>query len=402
MSRGFESGGGAADAGQRVVGRGADAGHLDQRRILDHPGGRQIAAASLDLAPGGQLAQHGELAGREAPAPLHLAPGLTRIGRRVAAVGRAPGDLGQRPVQAAGLLEARLQLVPQRLQPAHVVARVDELRGGQRPALPVGERLVVVGRHLQRVAQQPLQAGRRRQPDEAGHHLRVADAGGARAVVQTEGEHVGGRGVHQDLDGGVGDQLGDRLERRSGERIDQHDVAVDGDLHEAQHGRVGALPEELRVDRAPAGSAGARGDLLDAGGVRDQLIHPWRRNRVARSGRDAFAHVAAADHREQRGDDLRIELVARLGAQPPLRLVAASAPPGTAGRTSSRPRCRRRTRSATAAGSGRPRGRRDSPRRPSARARSAPPRRPTAGTGCRAGSARRPRCGRGRTPTPRR
>ena len=39
-------------------------------------------------------------------------------------------------------------------------------------------------------------------------------------------------------------------------------------------------------------------------------------------GCDAVARVAAADHREQRGDDLRVELVARLGLQPALGLVA--------------------------------------------------------------------------------
>ena len=54
------------------------AGHLHERRVLQDPADRQIALLGLGLAPGGDLAQHRQLASRQAPTARQLQVGLTR------------------------------------------------------------------------------------------------------------------------------------------------------------------------------------------------------------------------------------------------------------------------------------------------------------------------------------
>ena len=73
--------------------------------------------------------------------------------------------------------------------------------------------------------------------------------------------------MHDDLDAGIGHELGDRAERRPVDRVDQVDPARRGHLGQARDRRVGALPEELEVDGRPPLGAGLLHDGIDAGGV---------------------------------------------------------------------------------------------------------------------------------------
>jgi chorismate mutase len=174
-----------------------------------------------------------------------------------------------RPAVAAALDESTLELVNERCEVAHIVGRVLELRGLERAAAPVGERLVVVQAHLQHGVEQPVEARASGQADEAGGDLRVVDVGRHRAEVQAEGDQISGRRVHQLLHGGIGDQLAERLERRALKWVDQPDRLADSHLHEAQLRGVGLLPEELGVERTAPGGPSSGGDLVDAGGVDD-------------------------------------------------------------------------------------------------------------------------------------
>ncbi len=109
----------------------------------------------------------------------------------------------------------------------------------------------------------------RAQSGEARGHLRVEHVAHLRVEATADQRDVLAPGVHDDLDCGVGEHLG---ERRSvellGQRVNDQDALVrvpgfgDRELHQAQQRAVAALAHELRVQRQAAGRAGAVGQRL--------------------------------------------------------------------------------------------------------------------------------------------
>ena len=172
---------------------------------------------------------------------------------------------------------------------------------------------------LEHRVDEPVEAGGGRQTDEAREQLRVDDAGRLDPVAQPEGEQVAGRRVHHDLDVGIGHELGDRLERRSLQRIHERDVLVDGDLDEAELRRVRALPEELRVERDAVRGSGAGGDLLDSLAVHQHQLSVHHRGMVPGWAPFARRRVRRA-RRSGGGGALRTPSVLGL-AQPALSVV---------------------------------------------------------------------------------
>ena len=77
--------------------------------------------------------------------------------------------------------------------------------------------------------------------------------------------------MHDDVDVWVADQRGDRGQRGALDRVDQMHPAVDRDLRQAGHRRVGPLPEELEIERDAPVLVGCGNDGGDATGVSDDL-----------------------------------------------------------------------------------------------------------------------------------
>ena len=104
-------------------------------------------------------------------------------------------------------------------------------------------------------------------PDEAGRELRVEDARGAHAVARREQQEVARGGMHDQLHAWVADELGDRPDVDVLERIDHRQTLRRGQLEQARHRAVGALPDEFRVEREPPLIAGGLGERPDLRGI---------------------------------------------------------------------------------------------------------------------------------------
>ena len=94
--------------------------------------------------------------------------------------------------------------------------------------------------------------------DEARRELRVENARRAHAVARREEQQVARGRVHHELHGRVADQLGDRADVDVLERIQHGDALRCRQLQQAWHRAVGALPDELGVERKATLAAGRR------------------------------------------------------------------------------------------------------------------------------------------------
>ncbi len=248
-------------------------GQLDQGRVADQPAGGDVAPPRLALAPGGGRDQGHQLLAAQLAAARHTAPGLIGILHQLCLRPVAPLHLLVRPAVATQAAQPLQQRIHRRQQVPHVVAGVGNLGGGQRPLRPVGEALGMLQPHAQGLVEHALQRQRAAQPREPGRQLGVEHRRGTGAEVQGETGQVGAGGVHRLDHRPVGDQVGNGLQRRSPQRVDHGQPLGGGDLDEAEHRRVRALPDELGVQRAAPltagvgqqrGQAGVVGDLLDA------------------------------------------------------------------------------------------------------------------------------------------
>ena len=170
-----------------------------------------------------------------------------------------------RPLEPAGVAQPALELVGERAEVLDVLAGVAELLGGERPGVPAGEGGRLREADLEHVMEQPGVAGLGGEAGEAGRHLRVEDVGERGPPGAAEDRHVLAARVQHDLDRRVGKH---RRQRRGIaevvlDRVEQHDLVADRDLHEAEQRPVAALGKELRVDAEPALLAGACGDAFE-------------------------------------------------------------------------------------------------------------------------------------------
>ena len=115
-------------------------------------GARLVALARELLAPRRQLAQHDQAPRAQRAAAAHAQPGVVRLDGRLRTERSRRRHSSRSHSQRCKLVEARAQLLVHRQQVAHVVDGVGELRLGERPARPIGERLALFHRH----AEQPL------------------------------------------------------------------------------------------------------------------------------------------------------------------------------------------------------------------------------------------------------
>ena len=142
--------------------------------------------------------------------------------------------------------------------------------------------------------QQRLVAELGAQAGEAGGELRVEEVRDVRLPDAAQQRDVLAAGVHDDLDGGVGEHGRERRRvERVVERVEDLDATSPsgrhrGDLDEAQQRPVAALAHELRVDpEAPggAGQLGERGDGAVAGEVAQLAARVHQSSRRSLSAR---------------------------------------------------------------------------------------------------------------------
>ena len=98
---------------------------------------------------------------------------------------------------------------------------------------------------------------------KAGGYLSIEDVGELGAPGSAQDRCILSAGVQHHLDGGIGQQAGQRRRVHVGQGIDQQDLRflglarrVDDDLHEAEERPVAALGHELRVDTESSASGG--------------------------------------------------------------------------------------------------------------------------------------------------
>ena len=157
----------------------------------------------------------------------------------------------------------------------HVLARIADLLVAQRPRVPARVARGLAQPHAQHLAQQRLVAGLRRQPGKAGRDLRVEQPAHLGVPHPPQQRDVLAPGVHDDLDGGIGEHLAQRrwvetvVERV--EDLHAHPAVGagvgHGDLDETQQRPIPTLAHELGVDAEPRARARELGDLGDDGGV---------------------------------------------------------------------------------------------------------------------------------------
>ena len=137
-----------------------------------------------------------------------------------------------------------------------VLARIGELLGGQRPGVPAREARRLGDAQAEDLAEQRVIGALRGEPREAGRDLRVEHVRNLALQPPAHQRDVLPPRVHDDLNGGVGEHVGEWAEVEILlERVDQRDplsragALGDGELHEAQQGPVAALAHELGVER---------------------------------------------------------------------------------------------------------------------------------------------------------
>ena len=247
---------------------------------------RHVALAGRALAPGGDLAHHGQLGGLAQP---HLEASPCVLGRHL--VGLARGQhahlLGD-PTVAPRLGQLAGELAAHVAQMGDVGERVGQLALGERAARPVGEARRLVEPHLGDAHDELIV---RDLVAIAQHHrrdLRVEQGRGHHATQLHHDLHVLPRGVEDLHHSLVRHQVPEGLHVEPvGERIDDGRASLRGDLDEAELGVVGRLAQELgvhrhegRVDhlRAELGQGGAVGDGVGfpRAGRRRRFLWRWR------------------------------------------------------------------------------------------------------------------------------
>ena len=207
--------------------------------------------------------------GRSFPAPARAArPG--RVLHHLGSGAEPPLHLLGRPGLAAQAAQPLVQGVGRGQQVADVVGGIGDLHLGQRPLAPVGEPLGVPQAHADRLLERPLQRQRPAQAKPAASCRSHTLAGCTPKCSAKPVRSAAGACITLTIDR-VGDQRGNRVERRSGHRVDHGEPGRGGNLHEAQAGRIGALPDELRVDGEAPGLPRVADESLQARGVRDLL-----------------------------------------------------------------------------------------------------------------------------------
>ena len=285
-------------------------GQLHERRVADDGAHRPVLGGGGPLPPGRELPGDRPLPRVEARDARQAPPDLVGIALVRRLLDR-PALLA-RPLQPAGLAQAALQVVGEGIQVLDVLARVAELLGRQRPGVPAGE-----GRRLrepdpQDVVEEPGVARLGGEAGEPRRDLGVEDVGERGAPRAPEDRHVLAAGVEHDLHRRVGEHGGQRggIAEIVLDRVEQHDLVPDRDLHEAEQRAVAALGQELRVDAEPARLAGARGDPRELrhrapspsapSRARPACRRPRRRAPRRPSGRARRSRRAGAAHRGTR------------------------------------------------------------------------------------------------------
>ena len=163
------------------------------------------------------------------------------------------------PRQPAERRELLLELVPRAQQVVHVLDRVVQRLGGQRPAAPVRACVALAELHLERAREQALEPHLRRPADQRGCDLRVDEP--RRHALGPLPDHLEILTRAVQHPGAVGaEQLrvqGAQVERR--QAVDARRVVARRDLDQAQLRVVRLLADELGVD----GDQRARGDRVD-------------------------------------------------------------------------------------------------------------------------------------------
>ena len=215
---------------------------------------RRIAVRSRHEATDWATARARGRSPRTSLSRVHASSGLVPLVGRWSSSSHASSTHSTRPSSVKPSSRRSRQLE----QVGDVAGGVLALGLGQRPAKPVGE-AITLGRVDAELAVQDRHQRRRAVPEEAPRHLSVEEHAGHGA--DCVGQHV------EVLLGCVEHGLRIGLEEPAhdadvdGQRIDQDQLVVPGELHERQRREVRALAMELGVDRV----GGLGGDFVDDG-----------------------------------------------------------------------------------------------------------------------------------------
>ncbi len=224
-----------ADLGEPLAGLGPALGDLDERRVLQDRGDRAVAALGQALAPLHELARDRALARVER---VHARePPEDRVEVSLVADALQVGAFLARPLEPPDRAQAVLQRFGEREELQHVLARVLELLGAERAAVPAREARGLAQPHVEYLAQQPLVAELGAHAREPGGDLRVEHVVDLAAPQPAQERNVLAAGMQDDLDRRVGEHLGQRrgVERIVGERVQQRDVAALGVVAGQRH-----------------------------------------------------------------------------------------------------------------------------------------------------------------------
>ena len=251
---------GAANRAQTLRRTRKPLARLDEYLVRHHPLARQVAPRRRALAPGTDLARHGQLAPRQRARALQVQVRLLGVARHARCVGKRR-HLGLKPRKTVEARQLLNHLIVNARQVDDVVLCIAQLVFVKRAARPVGKRLrlgqpdAAVGLHQRAIANLLALAQKRR------GELRVKDRRGHAAKRVENHLEVLRAGVEHLGDALVLQKGNERRKVADGQRVDGHRLVRRRHLNEAQLGVIGAFAQKLGVhgDDARLGRALAEG-----------------------------------------------------------------------------------------------------------------------------------------------
>ena len=280
-----------------------------ERLVRDDPERREVRLARPLVPRAVELTQNGRLPWREIPRSLDGPERLGVEGARFPGAARHEAELLLRPCKPPLLLKLAAQQVPEADQMAHVLRGVDPLAIGERAARPIVALTALVELHAEMDLDESGQADDR-PAEELRRDHRIEERGHLEAVVAPQIQHVLLRRVQHLDDGGLSEDLPERIEPSHRQRIDQVcDVTV-RDLEQAALVKVMVEGVGFGVDgqrpRAPQARHRLRQTLLrvdpdvgrsvgqDSATSREAVRSPARWRRIQRT---TPARIAAPTNR---------------------------------------------------------------------------------------------------------
>ncbi len=240
----------------------------DHGEVGQHEPGRLVELLRTPLPPCRDALRHAALAPPQLARMLQPPPRLLGHDGRARAT-EQDGELLLRPLEAPRRLQPLREQLPQLEEVGHVARRVAALRVGERAARPVGQLVALLEADPEQTLDEREQR-RRAEADEARGELGVEDGAGRQAARPLQHLQVLVGSVEHG-DAVAGEHAGERGDV-DGQRVDQRDRVVPGDLEQGEMRVVAPLAVELGVDPVLGRVDELVDEALQLGTGRDELV----------------------------------------------------------------------------------------------------------------------------------